>query len=184
MSAGTGYSPIRLYSCRVTYRTLASRGGDIFVLWWCRWSPTLSDQKKTTEQKWGADAVAAGFTIIPNHLISYNQFVPESEQLSPSEFFVLAQILRHWWGEQDKPFPSKASISARTGISPRQVQRILGQLESRGLIRRISRFSGSNAGRMSNAYDLRPLARKVADIAKKNPKLAIPRGEQSMLEED
>lgn len=132
----------------------------------------MTEEKKLTEQKWGTEAARAGFTIMPNHLIAYNQFVPESERLSASEFFVLAQILKHWWSEQDKPFPSKASISNRTGLSPRQIQRILGSLEAKGLVRRISRFSGSNSGRMSNAYDLRPLARKVAEIARRNPKLS------------
>lgn len=133
----------------------------------------MADEKKLTEQKWGADAARAGFTILPNHLISYNQFVPDSDQLTPSEFFVLAQILRHWWGERDRPFPSKASLALRTGISPRQVQRILTSLESKGLIKRISRYSGASAGRMSNAFDLSPLARKVSEIAKRNPKLSV-----------
>jgi hypothetical protein len=53
------------------------------------------------------------------------------------------------------------------------VQRILTSLESKGLIKRISRYSGASAGRLSNAIDLSPLARKVSEIAKRNPKLSV-----------
>lgn len=126
---------------------------------------------QVTQEKWGAVVAKAGFTIVPNHLVAYNQFVPDDEKLSATELYVLLQILLHWWGDAQMPFPSKTTLAVRTGLSPRQVQRVLGSLEEKELIRRVARFGDNNSGRMSNAFDLEPLVSKLKMLARQYPTL-------------
>ena len=38
-----------------------------------------------------------------------------------------------------KPFPSKASLSERSGLSPRRIQRHIAELKGVGLVRRTQR---------------------------------------------
>ena len=43
------------------------------------------------EKRWGGAAVAqSGFTLLPNHLIAINAFLPAERKLTPTEFMVLA----------------------------------------------------------------------------------------------
>jgi len=124
--------------------------------------------EKTSVAKWGAEAIAAGFTVVPNHLISINQFVDEEKQLSPTEMLVILQILVVWWSKDRAPFPSKATIAQRAGLSPRQVQRALTSLEKKTYIQRITRFS-TNRARTSNEYNLQGLTSIIAEAAKAHP---------------
>lgn len=126
----------------------------------------MADSKKNSAiEKWGSSLASTGFTILPNQLLTYNSKAAENERISPSEFFVLCQLLLHWWSARDMPFPSKATISDRTGLSARQVQRTLGSLEKKGLLRRVARYGKNNAGRMSNAYDLSLLVQALDALA-------------------
>lgn len=128
------------------------------------------DRKKNSAlEKWGSSLASTGFTILPNQLLTYNSKAAEKDKISPSEFFVLCQLLLHWWSARDMPFPSKATISERTGLSARQVQRTLGSLEKKGLLRRVARFGKANAGRMSNAYDLSLLVQALNALASAKP---------------
>jgi predicted transcriptional regulator len=128
----------------------------------------MKDVKKNSAvEKWGSSLASTGFTILPNQLLTYNSKAAEEEKISPSEFFVLCQLLLHWWSARDMPFPSKSTISERTGLSSRQVQRTLGSLEKKGLLKRVARFGKANAGRMSNAYDLSSLVRTLDALASK-----------------
>jgi len=122
----------------------------------------------TSEEKWGKAAIAGGFTIIPNHVLSMNQFLPEESRVSPTEMVVLLQILSSWWSRDKMPFPSKATIGQRAGLSPRQVQRALTSLEEKGFIERQVRL-GRNKGRTSNQFNMNGVASKIADIANANP---------------
>lgn len=148
-----------------THWTLLSRGVMSYM------ALGMTKNLQASEKKWGANLAKAGFTILPNHLIAYNQFAEPEEQISATEFFVLTQILVHWWSPTEMPFPSKSTLSSRTGLSPRQVQRTLGQLEDKRLIRRIARFGSNNAGRMSNAYDLAPLVSRLKTLAEAYPSI-------------
>ena len=81
------------------------------------------------ERKWGQGVVDAGFTMVPNHLIAANGFLSVEERVSPTEMFLLLQLLSVWWNASDMPFPSKATLAKRLGLkSTRQVQRALGSL--------------------------------------------------------
>lgn len=123
-----------------------------------------------TREKWGKDVVSAGFTILPNHLLALNQFVAEDKKLTPTEMFVLLQVLLAWWSASRLPFPSKAAIADRTGLSPRQVQRALAALECKGYLTRTARYIGGR-GRTTNAYDPKGLVSAIAQIAADNPNI-------------
>ena len=109
-----------------------------------------------------------GFSVLPNHLISLNQFLPEEKQLSPTEMLVVLQIISSWWSKERLPFPSKATIATRAGLSPRQVQRALTALEGKGFVQRLTRYNRSQA-RASNQYDLAGLVTAVTGAAESNP---------------
>nr|WP_192959825.1 helix-turn-helix domain-containing protein [Sinorhizobium meliloti] len=79
------------------------------------------------------------------------------------EFNVLVQLIFHWWDADRDPHPAKDTIARRMGLSSRQVQRYLTNLEEAKLIKRIERFSGKKA-QIANAYDLSPLVRKLGAI--------------------
>ncbi|NIJ35319.1 helix-turn-helix domain-containing protein [Sphingomonas oligoaromativorans] len=123
-----------------------------------------------TKEKWGAHVTASGFTIVPNHLLSINQFVQAEKMISPTEMLVLLQVLSAWWSAERLPFPSKITIAQRTGLSTRQVQRALAGLEEKGYLKRVARFS-DNKSRKSNSYDLSQLVEEISRIAKENPKI-------------
>ena len=56
--------------------------------------------------------------------------------LSPTQLAVLMQLCDFWWDSERKPYPSKAT---RLGLSPRQVQRHVAELETAGIVRRTQR---------------------------------------------
>lgn len=118
--------------------------------------------------RWGKAVVDAGFTVLPNHLIAMNRFLPPEMRISPTAFVVLAQILVNWWSREEHPFPSKASIAERAGLSERQVQRALTELEKKEMLKRRPRFTAAG-GRSSNEYDLRPLADRVEGFVAQHP---------------
>lgn len=123
-----------------------------------------------TREKWGAVTAGAGFTIVPNHLLVINQFVDKEKAISPTEMFVLMHILSAWWSAERLPFPSKATIANRAGLSARQVQRALSSLEEKGYLERVARY-GEDKGRRSSNYDIAGLVSAVAELAEKHPKL-------------
>jgi hypothetical protein len=128
----------------------------------------MSSTAETQEKKWGEAAIAAGFTVLPNHLIAINQFLEDDKRISPTEMLVALQILTSWWAVDKMPFPSKTTIAKRAALSPRQVQRALAALEDKGYIKRITRMT-SNRARISNQFDVSGLASAVAAIASKHP---------------
>jgi predicted transcriptional regulator len=121
-----------------------------------------------TRAKWGDATIDAGFTILPNHLLAINQFLTVERQLTPTEMFVILQVLLAWWSADRLPFPSKAAIAGRTGLSTRQIQRALASLEEKGFLQRTARFEGGR-GRMTNLYDPNGLVKTVQEFAAKQP---------------
>jgi len=120
-------------------------------------------------QKWGAGVVeASGFTQVPNYLIAANQFLVKEARLSPTEFLVLMQLLQSWWRADQFPFPSKATLATRTGLSERQVQRALSGLENKAFLKRVDRLL-ERGGRSSNLYDLSGVVQFVQDAVQAFP---------------
>lgn len=115
---------------------------------------------KVSDQKWGKSVMKLGFCMIPSLLLRAQQRIG----LNPTQLAVLMQLADFWWEAGRKPFPSKQALSERLGLSPRQIQRHLADLENAGLIIRIER-KALNKGKLSNEYDLSGLVEKLKKIA-------------------
>jgi hypothetical protein len=121
--------------------------------------PNTKREKRRAEDKFGVPVMKHGYTMLPNLLLQAQARL----EIGHAEFNVLVQLFFHWWDADKEPHPAKETIARRMGLSPRQVQRYLTNLEVAGLIRRIERFSGRKA-QTSNGYDLTPLVRKLGKI--------------------
>lgn len=115
---------------------------------------------RIADEKWGANVMKAGFCLIPSILLRCQQRIG----LNPTQLAVLLQLADFWWSAERKPFPSKQALSERLGISPRQVQRYIAELEEAGLIKRIPRHA-EHKGKLSNEYDLSGLVEKLKKLA-------------------
>jgi len=109
--------------------------------------------------KWGAKVIALGFCILPSLLLRAQRRL----RLSPTQLAVLIQLADFWWDAGRKPFPKKADLAQRLGLSDRQVQRYIAELEEAGFVKRIERRA-SHRGKISNEYDLQGLVDKLAAI--------------------
>lgn len=110
-------------------------------------------------EKWGAKVMEQGLCMIPTLLLRAQRRL----HLNPSQLAVLLQIIDHWWDAARKPYPSKKVLSSRLGISERQVQRYIADLQNEGLLRREERYN-EHGGRTSNGYDLQGLVARLAEI--------------------
>lgn len=117
------------------------------------------------EDKWGELVAQRGFAQVPNYLLLLNQFL--DPRLSPVELLLLLQLVGSWWRKGDLPFPSVATLAARCGVSSRQIQRALSQLEKREMLKRVPRRAQGIIA--SNAYDLAPLVAWLERVAKAFP---------------
>lgn len=111
---------------------------------------------QASEKKWGKQVMKLGFSIIPSLLLRAQQRLG----LSPTHLAVLLQLADYWWEQGRKPFPSKQALSERLGLSPRQVQRYIAELEAAGLVQRIERRA-AHKGKLSNVYDLSGLVERL-----------------------
>lgn len=113
--------------------------------------------------KWGREVVERGFTQVPNYLMQINSFVHEDHKVSPAEMVILLQLVAIWWKRDEMPFPSMTTLADRSGISARQVQRAIKELERKGyLIREKKKVKGVIA---SNVYNLMPLVDVLKKVA-------------------
>jgi predicted transcriptional regulator len=114
---------------------------------------------KESEKKWGKAVMALGYCILPSILLQAQGRLSVSSQ----EMMVLLQLAEHWWKADSKVFPSKDVIAERVGLSTKQVQRHIKQLEELKLVRRKERYN-SGGSRTSNEYDLSGLVAKLKQI--------------------
>jgi DNA-binding transcriptional ArsR family regulator len=114
---------------------------------------------KASEEKWGAAVMKLGFCIVPSLLLRAQRRL----KLNPTQLAVLMQLCDYWWDSARKPFPSKESLAQRLGLSARQVQRHIADLEKAGLVTRIER-RGSNGGKLTNTYDLSGLVSRLQEL--------------------
>lgn len=137
--------------------------------------PVAKREKRRAEDKFGPAVMKHGYTMLPNLLMQAQGAL----KISPPQFNVLIQLIQHWWDADKDPHPAKDTIARRMGLSGRQVQRYLTELEDGGFIKRIERFSGRKA-QTSNGYSLdglvaklekiEPDFRKVAELRKQRQK--------------
>lgn len=118
--------------------------------------------------KWGQVVAERGFAQVPNYLMQINQFLDDDHQIRPVEMLVLLQLVGAWWKKDALPFPSMKTLATRCGVSDRQIQRAVNQLEKEGLLGRTKRRTDTGI-RTTNAYDLTPLVKKLGQIAKAFP---------------
>lgn len=115
--------------------------------------------KTTSEKKWGALAMKPGFVIIPSLILrAQNRLGLNCTQLA-----LLLHLSEFWWHEGKYPWPKKETLAQRVGLSEKQVQRTMADLEKGGYVARVTRMG--RHGQLSNAYDLSGLVRKLAEIA-------------------
>jgi len=112
------------------------------------------------EQKWGDTVRGLGFTMVPSLLFKAQARLG----LSPTQLVVLLQLLDHWWDLERHPWPSKETLSNKIGLKPRQVQRVVAELEKGGFLTRKDRFL-PKGGKTSNEYNLTGLVEKLKKIA-------------------
>lgn len=114
-------------------------------------------------EKWGVAVARRGFAQLPNYLLQVNSFVAEEHKLTATELLVLIHLVASWWKKEEMPFPSMRTLSERSGISERQVQRaIKGLEEKRYLTKTRKRIKTVLA---TNVYDLSPTVRVMQEIA-------------------
>lgn len=114
--------------------------------------------EKQSVKKWGQPVLDLGFSIIPSLIFRAQARLG----LNPSQLVLLLHLVDYWWDNENIPFPSKAALSERVCIGPRQIQRYLTDLEKGGLLKRVERFHGHN-GQKSNGYDLSGLVKKLKE---------------------
>lgn len=118
--------------------------------------------------KWGQAVAERGFAQVPNYLMQLNHFLDDDHQVKPVEMLVLLQLVGAWWKKEALPFPSMKTLATRCGVSDRQIQRAINQLEKAGLVERTKRRTDTGI-RATNAYDLTPLVKKLHHVAKAFP---------------
>ena len=136
---------------------------------------------RASEKKWGKEVIALGFCIVPSLLLRAQNRLG----LNPTQLAVLMQLCDFWWDRERKPYPSKAVLAERLGLSRRQVQRHIADLETAGLVERVERRA-VHGGKLTNVYDLsglvqrlkklEPEFREVEDAAKRARRAVSKRG--------
>lgn len=124
--------------------------------------PKTKRQKddKTFECKWGKQVTQQGFSMIPSLLFRAQSRLG----LNPTQLAIILHIADFWWEKENKPYPGKEKLAARLGISARQIQRHIAELEKAGLVKRIERRA-AHGGKMSNSYDLSGLVERLKALA-------------------
>lgn len=119
-------------------------------------------------EKWGDTVARRGFAQIPNYLLLINQFLDEDSRFTPTELLLLIELVGTWWKKDEMPFPAIRTLATRCGVSERQIQRAMRNLENRALIEREKRRSKRGII-ASNSYNLEPLRVFLEEIASMFP---------------
>lgn len=120
----------------------------------------LSSTSARATSKWGDEVMSRGFTLIPNLLLTHQSALG----LSSVHCMLLIQLITYWWESGKNPFPSKATLAQRMGVSERQIQRYLSDLTQAGFIRRQREGLPANVRRGIMSYDLSGLVEKLQKL--------------------
>ncbi len=116
---------------------------------------------KMSERKWGREVMEAKrFCLFPSLLLHAQRRL----KMTPTHLAIVVHLIDYWWHVDRNPWPSKATLGARVGLSPRQVQRQMAELEEMGLVTRRER-RGAHQGKLSNEYDLSGLVKRLKELA-------------------
>jgi hypothetical protein len=116
---------------------------------------------RMSERKWSREVMdARNFCIFPSLLLHAQARL----KISPTQLAILMHLIDFWWDADRKPFPRKVVLAERVGLSARQVQRQIAELEEMGYVRRRERRSAVK-GKMSNEYDMSGLVARLKELA-------------------
>lgn len=94
-------------------------------------------------EKWGKDVIAAGYTNIPNMLITHWPIFG----LDSVDFHIITVISKHWWGTTKLAQISKNKLAKMLCLDPNTVRRRINKLEAGGFITQVT----SRNGKLKNA---------------------------------
>jgi hypothetical protein len=115
---------------------------------------------RMSERKWSRAVMdVKGFCLFPSLLL----YAQARLKMTPTHLAVVLHLIDYWWHVDRKPWPSKSTLGARLGLSPRQVQRQMAELEKMGLLQRNER-RGGHRGKLSNEYDLSGLVVRLKEL--------------------
>jgi predicted transcriptional regulator len=117
------------------------------------------DTRKASEKKYGKPVMDLGFCIVPSLLMQAQARLG----INPVQFNIIMHLADIWWDAAQRPWPKKQLLAERMGMSERQVQRQIAELESAGLVQRIER-TRPGRGKTSNEYDLSGLVKRLKDM--------------------
>lgn len=115
------------------------------------------DDQRKWDKMWGKAVIDYGYVALPRLLFDAQTRLG----LNATQMLILLQLANMWWDPGKNPWPSKDKLAKSLGLSSRQVQRILGDLEAAGFISRKARFRANGKGQTSNEFDLTGLVHKL-----------------------
>lgn len=118
-----------------------------------------TEKESENDKKWGREVIEFGFCMVPSLLLQAQRRLG----LNPTQLAILIQLSDFWWQHERKPYPSKATLAERLGLSPRQVQRHIAELESAALVKRRQQ-TASHGGKTTNIYDLDGLVNRLREL--------------------
>jgi DNA-binding HxlR family transcriptional regulator len=118
-----------------------------------------ADTRKASEKKYGKPVMDLGFCIVPSLLMQAQARLG----INPVQFNIIMHLADIWWDAAQRPWPKKQLLAERMGMSERQVQRQIAELESAGLVQRIER-TRPGRGKTSNEYDLSGLVKRLKEL--------------------
>ena len=128
-------------------------------------------------EKWGVEVIGQGYTAVPDVLLANMGEL----KISPTEMVVLLQLMRYWWAAGQLPFPSKKTLAQAIGSSEKNVQKVVGRLVARGLLKRILRKKASDRND-SNCYDLEPLIVRLRGLVTQDFEARMRKAREQMSE--
>lgn len=117
------------------------------------------DTRKASEKKYGKPVMDLGFCIVPSLLM----WAQARLGINTVQFNIIMQLADFWWDPERKPYPAKKLLADRIGMSERQIQRQIAELEEAGLVTRIGR-TRPGRGKTSNEYDLGGLVARLKEL--------------------
>jgi DNA-binding MarR family transcriptional regulator len=119
----------------------------------------LTEKRASVADRWGADVAAAGWTPIPDLLLTSAREL----KLRSTDLAVIAALESFdWAGDGSYIVPSKEAVAERAGCSPGTAGASLTKLEKAGLAEIESRRRPTDRRQTSNRYSLHGLKRALA----------------------
>ena len=110
----------------------------------------------STERIWGSAVYGHGYTGIPSILIQGQRRLG----ITPTQMNIIIQLLDYWREPSRKPFPTKADLAERLGVTDKTIQNNIRELEKAGLVQREQRRTAAGDWN-SNIYHLDGLVQKI-----------------------